>query len=325
VNLERLILKAKRLLHLDKQVETRQQQSVARLEKAWRQADEYKKANPLDAPEEAIFDAATFSHLRRYSGSDDYFEIALTTLAHDLLWHTDDYFESALAALRQFRVQQAEWRARPVKRVTIVPEVDWQPDWRQERRLALLFEPQIAESWGAAVIKQVWLPRWPNQLELIAQTSDFATEADTWRFNALDSIAITRCDELHQWRGSSFSIREGDDAREVAPQVYSPNTSVDASIPLSCITFDHLRERLEAAARETPETHRLLLACGFTGGNIAIPRPRSIGRNEKIRNPVGIEQDTPRIWFEIFRVAETESRTGSMQMESLERWMAVEA
>jgi len=82
------------------------------------------------------------------------------------------------------------------------------------------------------------LPRWPNQLELIAQASDFATEADTWRFNALDSIAITRCDELHQWRGSSFSIREGDDAREVAPQVYSPNTSVDASISLSCITFD---------------------------------------------------------------------------------------
>ena len=42
------------------------------------------------------------------------------------------------------------------------------------------------------------------------------------------------------------------------------------------------------------------------------------------RDPVGIDQDTPRIWFEILRVAETESRTRSMQMESLERWMAVE-
>jgi hypothetical protein len=85
VALEGLIVKAKRLLHLGKPAPTRQRQSIARLEKAWRQADEYKKANPLNAQEEAVFDAATLSHLRRYTGSDDHFEIALTTLAHDLV------------------------------------------------------------------------------------------------------------------------------------------------------------------------------------------------------------------------------------------------
>ena len=60
-------------------------------------------------------------------------------------------------------------------------------------------------------------------------------------------------------------------------------------------------------------------------GNIAIPRPRPVERNKKIRNPVVIVQDTPRAWFEVVRVAETEPRYGPARMESLERWIAVEA
>jgi hypothetical protein len=325
MNLADLMLKARQLLHPASQVQMRAQQRIARLEKAWEQADEYRKSNPLDPQEAAIFDIALLSHVRRYSGSDEHFEIALTTLARDLDQPSLDYFETALAALRQFRVQRAERRARPVKQVTILPEADWQLDWRQERRLALLFEPEIAESWGAPAINQIWLPRWPNRLALVAQASDFASEADARPSNALDSIAITRCDELHQWRGSSFSIRESDDARELGMQHYSPNTSINANIPLCCTTFDHLRERLEAAARGKRETDRLLLACGFAGSDIVIPRPRPIGRHEKIRNPIVIAQETPRIWFEIICVAETEPLSGPVHMERLECWMAVEA
>lgn len=312
MNLEGLILKAKRLLHLGAQGETHPQQSIARLQEAWRKAGEYKKDHALNAQEEAIFDTAILANVRhRYS-------------------HSLDYFESALATLRQFRAQQAKLRARPVKRVAVLPEGDWRPDWRQERRLALLFEPEIEEDWsGTPAIKPVFLPRWPNRLDLIAQASDFSDDADGWRPNALDSISIYRRGELAQWQGSSFSIRESNDARELGLQYYSPNTSVDASITLAAITFDHLRERLEGAAREKPETDRLLLACGFmTGsslaGNIAIPRPRPVERNEKIPDPVVIEQETPRTWFEIVRAADTEPHTGPMKMESLERWMAVE-
>jgi hypothetical protein len=262
VNFEDLILKAKRLLHFGTQVETHPRQSIARLQEAWRKADEHKKD---------------------------------------------------------------ELRARPVKRVAILPEGDWRPDWRQERRLALLFEPEIEEDWsGTPAIKPVFLPRWPNRLDLIAQASDFSDDADGWRPNALDRISIYRRGELAQWQGSFFSIRESNDARELGLQYYSPNTPVDASITLAAITFDHLRQRLEAAAREKPETDRLLLACGFMAGNIAIPRAKPVGRHEKIPDPVVIEQETPRIWLEIVRAADTAPRSGAMKMESLERWMAVE-
>jgi hypothetical protein len=136
-------------LHLDVQVETHPQQSIARLQEAWRKADEYKKTHALSAQEESVFDLAILSNVRNsYS-------------------HSDDYFESALATLWQFRAEQAELRARPVKTV-------------------------------------------------------------------------------------------------------------------------------------------------------------AVAFNEKISNPVVIEKETPRIWFEIVRVAETEPRNGPTRMESVERWMAVE-
>ena len=118
----------------------------------------------------------------------------MTVFARKLDARSDDYFESALVALRQFRVQRAEWRARPVKRVTIVSEGDWLPDWRQERRLALLFEPCIKEDpVGQQRIEPIFLPHWRNRLELVAQASDLVTDTVAWRPNALDTIAITRC------------------------------------------------------------------------------------------------------------------------------------
>src|SRR5262245_46922646 len=147
MSFEGLLLKAKRLLHLGMQAETHPQQSIARLQEAWRRADEYKKTHPLSAQEEAVFDLAILSNVR------------------DPYSRSDDYFESALATLRQFRAEQAELRAQPVKGVEIVSEDNWRLDWRRERRLALLFEPLIEEdACGMPPIKQVWLLRWPNLL-----------------------------------------------------------------------------------------------------------------------------------------------------------------
>lgn len=307
MNSEGLILKAKRLLHLGAQAETHPQQSIARLQEAWRKADEYKKTHTLTAQEEAVFDLAIMSGVRnRYSRSDD-------------------YFESALAMLRQFRAQQAELLARPVKTVAILSEADWRPDWRQERRLALLFEPLIGEGarQGQSIEPDLF-SRWPERLDLVGQASDFAADTVEGRLNALWSIGIARRGALAQWQGSAFELRESRDAMELKGGAYTTHTTVTADIALAWMTFDHLKERLEAAAREKPETDRLLLACGFMTGNVAIPRPRPVGRDEKIPDPIVISQETPRTWFEIVRVAETEPRHGPMRMESLERWMAVE-
>jgi len=307
MSFEGLILKAKRLLHLDMQAETHPQQSIGRLQEAWRKADEYKKTHALSAQEESVFDLAILSNVRNpYS-------------------HSDDYFESALTTLRQFRAQQAELRARPVKTVAMLPEDSWRPEWRQERRLALLFEPliEVDHAFGPS-IRPGLISRWPNRLDLAGQASDFATDTDEWRLDALDRIEIWRRGALAQWEGSTFELRESNDAMELKGGAYTTHTIVYASINLACMTFDHLKERLEAAARDKPETDRLLLACGFVAGNIAIPRQRHVAFNEKIPNPVVIEKETPRTWFEIVSVAETEPRNGPRRMESVERWMAVE-
>jgi hypothetical protein len=239
--------------------------------------------------------------------------------------HSDDYFESALATLRQFRAQQAELRARPVKTVAMLPEDSWRPEWRQERRLALLFEPliEVDHAFGPS-IRPGLISRWPNRLDLAGQASDFAADTDEWRLDALDRIEIWRRGELAQWEGSAFELRESNDAMELKGGAYTTHTIVYAAINLACMTFDHLKEKLEAATRDKPETDRLLLACGFVAGNIAIPRQRPVAFNEKILNPVVIEKETPRIWFEVVRAAETEPRSGPTRMESVERWMAVE-
>jgi hypothetical protein len=304
---EGLMLKAKRLLHLGMQAETHPQQSIARFQEAWRKADEYKKTHTLSAQEESVFDLAILSNVRNpYS-------------------HSDDYFESALATLRQFRAERAELRARPVKTVAFLSEDNWRPDWRREHRLTLLFEPLIEEDHPfGPKISPVLIPRWSNRLALVGQGSDFATDADEWRLNALDRIEIWRRGALAQWKGSAFELRESNEAMELKGGAFTTHTIVYASINLACMTFDHLKERLEAAAREKPETDRLLLACGFVAGNVAIPRQRPVAFNEKIANPTAIEKETPRIWFEIVRVAETEPRHGPTRMESVERWMAVE-
>jgi hypothetical protein len=67
-----------------------------------------------------------------------------------------------------------------------------------------------------------------------------------------------------------------------------------------------------------------MLACGFPTGDIAIPRPRPVERDERLPNPVAIYRKTPRVCFEIASVAEPEPDTRQVRMESLARWMAVE-
>jgi hypothetical protein len=214
-----------------------------------------------------------------------------------------------------------------MKAVEILSEDRWQPDWHQERRLALLFEPSIREEdpWGGQLIEQFWLPHWPNRLDLVSQAADFCADVDKWRSNELNGIVIWRLGGIDQWEGSAFNLCEINEARELGGGAYSTHTPVFASIRLASITFDHLKERLQFALLEKPESDRLLLACGFmAGGDIAIPRPRPVKRDQKLPNAISISRKTPRTWFEIVRATETKSHQGPLEMKSLERWMAIE-
>jgi hypothetical protein len=212
-----------------------------------------------------------------------------------------------------------------MKVVEFLSEDQWQLDWRQERRLSLLFEPSIEDDpWGRPLIQQFWLPHWPNQLDLASQAADFFTDAEKWRRGDLEGIVIERCGGTDQLEGSAFHLCEINEARELGGGTYSTLTPVFASIRLASMTFDHLKERLQAALLAKPEADRLLLACGFMAGDVAIPRPRPVKRDERLPNPVTISQRAPRIWFEIVHATEARWHQVPLEMKRLECWMAVE-
>jgi hypothetical protein len=107
-------------------------------------------------------------------------------------------------------------------------------------------------------------------------------------------------------------------------QEVSRDTPVFATVSLVVPAFDYLTDKLQSVLHDDGRTGRIVLACGFPTGDIAIPRGRPVQRDERIPNPVQIQRKTPRVWFEIVSVAEPETGAAQLQMESLARWMAVE-
>jgi hypothetical protein len=211
--------------------------------------------------------------------------------------------------------------ARPAKAARIVPEHDWPADWREERRLVLMFEPRISEDGKSIVEKRIWSSHMPNRLDVTTRLPDIDPWPAAWRRRDLTSIVIGRSASS---RGSLFIITELPEAEELGLQMVSPDTPVFASISLVVSAFDHLKDKLQSFLQDDGRTGRIVLACGFPTGKITIPRPRPVQRDERIPNPVAIERWTPRVWFEIVNVAESETGSGEVRMESLARWMAVE-
>lgn len=207
---------------------------------------------------------------------------------------------------------------RPAKAARIVPEPDWPADWREERRLVLMFEPGIRPCGKVIEEKRMRLGE-PNRLDVAIRLADLAPWPAAWRPKELTSVVI---EPSAPWDGNRFVINEIPEAQELGLQMVSSHTSVFANVSLVVPAFDYLKDKLQAVFQD--DKARILLACGFPTGDIAIPRPRPVQRDERIPNPVAIYQKTPRVWFEIATFAEPEPGSAEVRMESLARWMAVE-
>jgi hypothetical protein len=207
---------------------------------------------------------------------------------------------------------------RPAKAARIVPEHDWPADWREERRLVLMFQPRIRP--GGEVIEEILtLPRVRTRLDVTTGLPDLDLAA--WRPKELTGVTIS---PSARWDGSRFAITEDFTAQELGLGMVSPHTPVFGSVSLVVPAFAYLKDKLEGVLQGDDETDRIVLACGFPSGDIAIPRPRPVQRDERIPNPVAIHRKTPRVWFEIMSFAETEPSAGPLRTDSLARWMAVE-
>ena len=126
-----------------------------------------------------------------------------------------------------------------MKDVEILSENQWQVDWRQERRLALLFEPSIEEDpWCGPLIKEFWLPHWQNRLDFVTQAADFCAGEDKYRSRELDGIVIQRRSGTAELEGSAFNVCELNEARESGTQHYSSH--IPPSSPISASPQLHL-------------------------------------------------------------------------------------
>jgi hypothetical protein len=211
--------------------------------------------------------------------------------------------------------------ARPAKAARIVPEHDWPADWREERRLVLMFEPRIRQLDKDCTIEEEWSARVPNRVDVTTRLPDLDPWPAAWRPKELTSVVIA---PSAPWNGSRFDIMESSEAQELWGQVFSRDTPVFATVSLVVPAFDHLKDKLQSVLQDDGRTGRIVLACGFPTGEITIPRSRPVQRDERIPNPVAIYRTTPRVWFEIVSVAEPETGSGEVRMESLARWMTVE-
>lgn len=274
-----------------------------RLLAARQKADAYKQGHVLDDTEALILD------------------LAFETMITNPFSSVDDYFERGIAKLKAYQAEQKDLLARPVIAARIVQESDWQAGWREERRLVILFEPKLSQRDASSPIEEEWLPQVLSRLAVIAQLSDLEPWPAAWHPRELTQVLIQRS---APWNGAHFSIRESDEAQELLGQAVSSHTPVFASVTLTSPAFDDLREKLESITQNHTGGGRVVLACGFPTPDIAVPRSRPVQRHEKIRDPIVIEQKTPRVWFEIMTIGEAEPVPGTVRIESLVRWMAVE-
>ena len=171
----------------------------------------------------------------------------------------------------------------------------------------LMFEPRIRPC--GKVIEEILttLPCVPNRLDVATRLADLDPSA-AWRPKELTGVTI---EPSRPWDGSRFVIEEIPEAQELGLQMVSPNTSVFATVQLAVPAFDYLKDKLQAVLQDDGRTGRILLACGFPTGDIAIPRPRPVQRDERLPNPVAIYRKTPRVWFEIVSVRRTGAGLGT--------------
>jgi hypothetical protein len=101
-----------------------------------------------------------------------------------------------------------------MKDVEILSEDQWHVDWRQERRLGLLFEPSIEEdAWCGPLVEEFWLPHWRNRLDFVTRAADFCADEDKYGLRDLEKIVIQRRGGTAELEGSALNLCELNEAR----------------------------------------------------------------------------------------------------------------
>jgi len=205
----------------------------------------------------------------------------------------------------------------------ILDEKDWQPTWIDERRLTLMFQPALVDSFAVGIVvkERDFIKEPRNRLGLVSRISDF--DLDNGRFGSGDLWGP--CIESSRFARSRVFLSESQEAVELGMQTYSKETKISANVALASSSFDFLQKMLEMNSLAGSGADRLLLACGFVPPKGKVPYSRPITWPEKVADPARLSAEPDRMSFEIAGVFNATTNWAERRLKTLSRWMVVEA
>ena len=237
-----------------------------------------------------------------------------------------DAVRKGLAELICFRSAQRKMKGSLELKVTFIPASQWHDEWRDERRLAIVFEPAMPpspENLSSPSI-EVQVHRFqPDSLALTNHFDDFPRIVKG-RPESLRHISFDRRNAPFLWKGSDFKIEEEktpyDSGRGPIPTV----TSIDATGVLAAPTYDFVSDQLGARKNPIAEGETLWLAISFPFVDGKIPQRREVGPNGVVPDPALIIQDAPRLCLQLARVPIVKPWDEPPRPVLLGQWMAIE-
>ena len=237
-----------------------------------------------------------------------------------------DAVRKGLEELRCFRSARRKMKGSLELKVTFIPASQWLDEWRDERRLAIVFEPGMPPS-----SEFLETPSVDVQLHRFQPSSLFLTD----HFNAFPQIAKDRPKSLRYirfrrhnapflWKGSHLEIEEEKTPYDSGRGPVPTHTSVDASGALAAPTYDFLSDQLRTSQNPIAAGKTTWLAISFPFGGDKFPQPREVGPNGIAPDPGLIKQNAPRLCLQLARVPIVQPWDQPPQPITLGQWMAVE-
>ncbi len=237
-----------------------------------------------------------------------------------------DAARKGLEELICFRSARRKMKGTLELKVTFIPPAQWLEEWRDERRLAIVFEPAMLPSPDGLKPPSVEVQSRrfkPDSLALTNRFNDFP-QIVKGRPRGLRHIYFRRLSAPFLWKGSHFKIEEEktpyDSGRGPVPTV----TSIDATGALAAPTYDFLSEQLRAGENPISEGETIWLAISFPFVGDKIPQRRDVGPNGVIPDPNLIKQKAPRLCLQLARVPIAIPWDEPPQPALLGQWMTIE-
>jgi hypothetical protein len=231
-----------------------------------------------------------------------------------------------LDELVSFRSAQRRMKGSLELKVTFIAASQWLQEWRQERRLAIVFEPGMPPSSDGLKTPSVEMQArrfQPNSLALTNHFNDFPRTVKG-RPVSLRHIGFQKRSAPFLWKGSHFKIEEEktpyDSGRGPVPTL----TSIDASGALAAPTHDFLSDQLRAGENLISQAETLWLAISVPFGDDKIPQQRDVGPNGVVPDPALIIQNAPRLCLQLARVPIVKPWDETPRPVLLGQWMAIE-